>query len=180
MVLAVPAPPARYAGTRVTAAVYGSDVTDSTNFLANPPFATLTVTTPQAGPASSGAPNVALQFDTEVDDTYNGHSTSTNNSRYTAVVAGRYRVRAAVCWNPNATGARVMQLYKNGTAVPYAQVQGPAAPATNFSIPELTATVYLAVGDYLEAWVGQNSGGALAIVAAGTVMQIAWEHAALL
>lgn len=180
MVLAVPNLPVRYAGTRVTAGVYGSDVTDSGNFLANPPYANLTVTTPQAGPASSAAPNVALQFDTELADTYNAHSTVTNNSRYTAVVAGRYRVVAAVCWTPNATGNRVIQLYKNGSAVPNAQIQIPTCSATNFSIPELNRTVDLAVGDYVEAWVGQNSGGALAIVAAGTTMQVTFDHAALL
>ncbi|MFE2352202.1 hypothetical protein [Kitasatospora cineracea] len=180
MALAVPTAPTRYAGSNITAAVYKADVTDSVAFLANPPVATLTVTTPQAGPASSGAPNAALQFDTEVVDTYNGHSTSTNNSRYTAVVAGRYKVRAAVCWNPNSTGARVIQFYKNGSAISYAQAQLPASPATNFSIPNLEARIDLAVGDYVEAWVAQNSGGALAIVAAGTTMQILWEHASLL
>lgn len=180
MVLAVPTPPVRAAGLRLTSAIYGSDVTDNVNFLTNPPFAVLTVTTPQSGPASSAAVNAALQFDTEVTDTYGAHSTVTNNSRYTAVAAGWYAVRSAVCWTPNATGNRVMALYVNGVVVPYAQTQQPASTATNFTITEINSHVLMAAGDYLETWVGQNSGGALAIVAAGTTMQVRFSHAGLL
>lgn len=180
MVLAVPAPPARLAGTELTAAIYKADITDSVNFLTNPPLAVLTVTTPQSGPASSAAANAALQFDTEVTDTYAGHSTSTNNSRYTAQVAGWYWVRSAVCWNPNGTGNRVMAIYVNGAMLPYAQTQQPASSATNYTITEVSSHVFLGVGDYVETWVGQNSGGALAIVAAGTTMQVRWAHAGLL
>lgn len=180
MVLSVPSLSDRASGSRLTGAIYKNDITDSVNFLANPPLAVLTVTTPQSGPASSAAANAALQFDTEITDTYNGHSTSTNNSRYTAQVAGWYWIRSAVCWSPNATGNRVMALYVNGAMVPYAQTQQPASSATNFTITEVSSNIPLALGDYVEAWVGQNSGGALAIVAAGTTMQVRFTHAGLL
>lgn len=174
MALLPPVDPVRAAGARVTASIYGSDVTDAVNFLANPPLAILTVTTPQAAPASSGAVNVALQFDTHVTDLYAGHSDVTNNSRWTAPtgVAGWYWIRGAVTWTPNATGARVMELFVNGAGVPYAQLQAPASPATNFTITEVNSHVFLNAGDYVETWVGQNSGGALAIVAGGTTMQV--------
>jgi len=147
-------------------------------FLTAPPLAILTVTTAQGAPASSAAANVALQFDTTALDTYGGHSNVTNNTRYTAATgaAGWYLVRSAVCWNPNATGNRVMALYVNGSSQAGSQTQQPASTATNFTITEVISYVFLNAGDYVETWVGQNSGGTLAIVAAGTTMQARWVH----
>jgi hypothetical protein len=63
-------------------------------------------------------------------------------------------------------------MYVNGSAIAYAQVQLPAAPASTFTIPEITGLIPMNAGDYLEFKVGQNSGSTLTITAAGTVMQI--------
>ncbi|GAA1221438.1 hypothetical protein GCM10009665_09560 [Kitasatospora nipponensis] len=141
------------------------------------PMAILTVTTPQAAPASGATAATALQFDTAVIDTAGGH-VNASASRYTcqAGQGGWYWVRSSVCWAPNATGNRVMSLSVNGTPVPYAQTQGPASAVANWTLTDLNSHVFLKPGDYLETFVGQNSGAALAIVAAGTSMQVRQVH----
>lgn len=149
-------------------------------FQRNPPSAILTVTTPQAAIASGAVPTANIAFDTTVSDNYAGHSNVTNNTRYVAQVAGTYWVRAAIAWTANATGSRTMQLAVSGTAVPYAQLQLPAAPAATNTVVEITSFVQMVVGDYLEVRGGQNTGSPLAILstsAAGTVMQVEWAHA---
>ena len=170
--LAVPIPYQWQVGDTGNAALLNAQVFNGLKFQLNPPTAIMTVTTPQAAVATGAAAITAVAFDTTATDNYGGHSTTVNNSRYTAQVAGTYWVRAAVCWTPNATGSRTMQLFVNGGGVPYAQVQLPAAPASTYSLVEVTCLVPMNAGDYLEFKVGQNTGANLAIVAAGTVMQV--------
>lgn len=94
-------------------------------------------------------------------DNYGGHSTSVNNTRYTAQVAGWYTVSGVVAFISNATGFRASRIAKNGT-----QVMGFAASttaATSLSTaPALpTRAIQLNVGDYIELQGLQNSGGTL-------------------
>jgi hypothetical protein len=88
--LAVPIPYQWSVGDVGSAALLDAQLYSGLTFLLNPPLATLTVTTPQAGIATGAAPSTAIAFDTTVTDTYGGHSNVTNNSRYTAQVAGTY------------------------------------------------------------------------------------------
>lgn len=102
-----------------------------------------------------------LSWDTTVFDKPAGgqHSTSSNTSRLTCIVAGRYLVSAMV---PFASGAalgtfRDMTLYKNGVSLQlFMQV-----PPVNGMTTGMVATFPpqdLAVGDYVELEVDHDAG----------------------
>jgi hypothetical protein len=89
---------------------------------------------------------------------------STQPTRMTAPVAGRYLITATVRWASNAVGRRALALELNGTAAQIARsnvspfLQGGAA----FNPEQTVETVYkLNAGDYVEVWAYQNSGGPL-------------------
>lgn len=124
--------------------------------LENPPLAVLQQTVTQS--IANGAWGV-LTFDTEITDTYNGHSTVTNTTRYTCQLAGWYRVTVRAAFATNATGSRGARVHKNGS-----YIQGGAnlmGAGTLNAIVEVSHILYLVPGDYVEGAGGQNSGGAL-------------------
>lgn len=90
--------------------------------------------------------------------------------------AGLYRVGAAVGFTLQATGSRALVVYRDGTA---ARV-GVAVPATPSGIsPRLSASglIRLTVGDYLEIFVWQNSGGPLSLYnqfGFAAVLEVEW------
>lgn len=176
--LPVPNPRTAVAGEFETAA-FMNMFRDAINFLANPPMATLYQT---AATASVNAVWIALGMDTTTVDTYGGHSNTTNNSRYTAIVAGTYEICGTVAWPANSVGARGVRIMKNGSTV----ITGAATftGTTNgdvYAIATPTYQVAMQVGDYLEVWGFQSSGGALSTsVAAADIrssMNIRWVHA---
>jgi len=173
MTLSVPAPPVRAAGTRLTAAVYGSDVTDDINFLANVPQFLGTQTSVQSIPNTTVT---AILIDTEKTDTYDGHSTVTNTSRYTCQTgaAGWYLVVGSVLWAASNLGSRSVGVSKNGVSQGSVSVDCSRLDVN----PNLTATalVQLAVGDYVEVVAYQSTGGASS-TAAGSYMAAFWVHA---
>lgn len=174
MVLAVPSLPDRASGSRLTAAIYKSDVTDAVTFVANPPMFIGT----QAG-AQSIANNtlVALTLDTTVIDTYSGHSNVTNNSRYTPTVAGYYLVVGSYGQAANGTGNRFVLIYKNGARVNLGSLGGLAAGAANTGSIQASAMVQCdGASDYIEVFAFQSSGGALNTDPAMTGMQVVWAH----
>jgi hypothetical protein len=119
-----------------------------------------------AATLATSAP-AALPFDTEGEDAYGMHDNVTNNSRLVCVKAGIYSVAAQVTWAANNSGRRVAQITKNGeggggtfqlsTATP-----GLGGTAVAFD-QNVAGPVRLAVGDYLEVTVYQNSGGNLSV-----------------
>ena len=154
---------------------YLNTVRDALNFLLNRPVAVITQTTAQSNSTAS-----AITFNATTVDTYGGHSNSTNNSRYTAQVAGWYWVRGNVLFVSNVTGNRSCQLYKNGTALTTSFVVYPAA-STNYAAMgfETSTLVFLNAGDYVELFASQDSGGALnTYVATGSSnLQLWFMHA---
>lgn len=175
MVLAVPAPPTRGAGTRITGAIYQADVTDSVTFLANVPV----FQGYQSAAQSIGNGSLtALGLDTEEVDTYNGHDTVTNNSRYTPTVAGYYLVLGCYGYAANATGNRFAFVYKNGALVVRGQNGGPAPGAANTGVTQVAAVVYCnGSTDYVETYCYQSSGGALNTTNTQSGMTVYWAHA---
>lgn len=107
----------------------------------------------------------AITFDQSVSgsDNYNGHNNVTNNSRYTAQIAGWYDLDGAISYAANANQARDGAWAKNGAQIttPSAGVitGGFAGFSTTLAMPGLK--VFLNVGDYVELWAFQSSGGAL-------------------
>lgn len=139
----------------------------------NPPAARLARTaTNQSIPNST---QTALQWNSELEDTHNGHDNSTNPSRYTAPVAGLYLVTATVTWDQNASGIREIGLRVNGSVI-YDGTR--VVNSSNIThVQSVSHLIRLAVGDYVEATVWQNTGGALAVdrtFHSGPLMEIAW------
>jgi hypothetical protein len=131
------------------------------------------------GTAQSVANNtwVSCTLDTEQYDSDNGHSTTTNSSRYTVQVAGTYLIIGSIGLVANATGNRGVRITVSGTAITGSFVKT-ASPDTSGSCGLATAaSAVCAVGDYIEVQVNQNSGGALNTNALGDVacsMSVQW------
>lgn len=86
--------------------------------------------------------------------------TYSGNGRFTIIKAGRYVINARCSFATNATGQRGIVLFKNGAASNISQVQG-AANLSNSAGPRFTEEIRLAVNDYVEVAVSQNSGANL-------------------
>lgn len=147
------------------------------NFLFNPPIFT---GYQSAAQSIANATFVSLGFDTNEVDTYSGHSTVTNNTRYTAQVAGWYEVTGMICFTTNNAGERRGQFMKNGSAIIASQPVGVSTAVSSSGLVMPARKVSLIVGDYVEMQAWQNSGGALNTGAGGTTccfMSIHWIHA---
>lgn len=113
---------------------------------------------------NSGTPT-AIQWNAEVYDQGDLHSTTVANTRLTAPVAGKYLVIAQIVWNADATGDRQSEIRKNGGAGPIginnslASAAGGAINPTHYIVTEIEMTA----GDYLEVFGTQNSGGPLGV-----------------
>jgi hypothetical protein len=151
-------------GTVISSSAFGQPVAANIAALFGRPMFRGRVSTTQ-GVASGG--NVALAFDAAEDyDTVNGHSTLTNNSRYTAQVgwSGYYRFKGLWFTAAAATGARYAWISVNGTEITGTQTGASSTPSSgNLS---LDAEVEWPMNelDYAEVFVFQNSGGGLSTV----------------
>lgn len=105
--------------------------------------------------------NTALTFNTEDYQVGTSHSTGSNTSRFVAQSAGIYLICGATSFAANATGVRQAFFRKNGATALNGQQrqQNLAASQVNMNVGCLQTT--LALSDYLELVVFQNSGGAL-------------------
>ncbi|MFD0032539.1 hypothetical protein ACFVJK_30580 [Streptomyces sp. NPDC127172] len=100
----------------------------------------------------------ALTIDTEAYDSDNGHSTTTNSSRYTVQVPGTYLITGTAAFAANATGNRAVRLSVNGVAIIGSFVKTLAATATHSSAVATVAHAVCVAGDYIEVYGYQNSG----------------------
>ena len=112
---------------------------------------------------SSGVDTV-LNWDAEFFDTNGFHDNSTNPDRITipSGYAGKYLFTITNRWEPNASGARNMTLFKNGSKLVDYFDTGAFSVLTG-----LTRTIILdlAVGDYISFKAFQNSGSTLTMYA---------------
>jgi hypothetical protein len=95
----------------------------------------------------------ALAFDAESIDTHNGHSTSTNNSRWVCPTgwAGYYVVSGLVYFATGATPARAGAVAVNGTRVNGTPTRvEPTGDGFGTSVTVGPIFVQLGVGDYVE------------------------------
>src|SRR5262245_18850717 len=99
----------------------------------------------------------AVAFDSERYDTAAMHDNATNNTRLTAPVPGIYLVAAAVAWPFDPDGFRQLHLRVNGTMTDIA-FQGVDPIAAGL---QAATQVRLEAGDFVEAYVFQDSGGLL-------------------
>lgn len=132
---------------------------DDLGALAFPPIAVLRQTAAQTGIANSTF--TAITFGFEDIDTYNGHSTAVNNTRYTAQKAGKYQLSGGVAWAANTAGQRWTRWAKNGVEIEGSGTSVNATSSGQALTPARTIIVGLAVGDYVELQGLQSSGGPL-------------------
>ena len=108
---------------------------------------------------------VTLTFDMEAFDTDGIHDTSTNSSRLTCKTAGKYLIWFHGGWS-NGTALRAFYLIKNGAATSVANTQVLwYLDTSKQSWEEIFTVLDLAVNDYMEVVVYQESGGSLTIIA---------------
>lgn len=165
MARVVPPSVTRAAGDMESSAVWRAGPVASNAFLVNVPIFTthatsilavpnLTATAiPLAGGMAPGYPNPV--------DSDNGHSNTTDNTKYIAQVSGWYVVSGVVSWVLNATGYRQSYLTKNGGVILGSAVTVNATAADFTAVPTGTVVVQLNVTDYVELWGFQSSGGSL-------------------
>lgn len=165
MGLAPPTPYQWQVGDIGSAALLNQQLYNGLTFLLGPP---LFFGVQTASQTITNTTNAAVTFDTNVVDTYNGHSTSTNTSRYTVQQAGYYDICGCVGYGGNSTGVRSAKIYVNGGVIQGSAVEVPAVVSGNaVTIATPVVNKYCNVGDYLEVWTWQNSGGNLGTSALG-------------
>jgi hypothetical protein len=101
---------------------------------------------------------------TDVFDTNSFHDTSTNTARLTVPSGqdGYYRIYWTTQWNPNATGRRIVQLYKNGNAAGDIVCSSELTPnSTTYPTNGGSITAYLVATDYVQLSAYQDSGGSI-------------------
>lgn len=154
------------AGEQLTGAQLNQTVTSLGNFLLGKPIAQLVQAVAQN--IATGT-DVACTFTTEEIDRDNGHSNSTNTSRYTAATPGWYRLSGNATFSASSAGTfRQTQFRKNGTTLlngAHRFRPGSLSAASNISIPAPVTMVYLnGTTDYVELILSQDSGVTLTTV----------------
>ena len=156
----VPAPPVATTGVYASSAI--SALIASVNFALNKPVASVYCVAAQSVPNASFTP---LNFDTERVDTdpdgVGGHSTSVNNSRFTARYPGWYRVSGRYPYAANATGFRAVVIAVNSIQVNETLAFG---STPNGGLSQHVGTdgeVFLNTNDYVEILGEQSSGAGL-------------------
>ena len=161
--MAVPSQGTVAVGDKVTASLWNDDVRDAVNFLISPPRVKVYKT---ANQSIANAAYACLTWNAEAFDTDTMHDNATSNSRITFTTAGTYQVTLNCLWANNSTGLRNHTIEKNGTTTqgsgttiiePFA-IQPVAATHSGASI---SVSASFVAGDYIQAFVFQNSGGAL-------------------
>jgi hypothetical protein len=112
---------------------------------------------------ASTATWTAIRMDTSFIDTDGGHNTIFNNTKYTCQVAGWYWCKATLAFN----GSGVFSLNrlstaiaKNGTIIIGSSILTGWGPNQR-GAANASALVQMAVGDYIEAWGRQETGGTI-------------------
>ena len=151
-------------GANPTSTILNARIRDAINFLKSRPHAVLRrITTNQS---VSNNTNTPIFWNGEDLDTDGGHSNVTNPSRYTVGTAGYYHLSTVVVWATNGSGYRHIFLAKNGdTSFRYGSNYTFVLGISGAQICLSTcAVVPLQVGDYVEVWGFQNSGGSLDVL----------------
>jgi hypothetical protein len=112
--------------------------------------------------------DVALAFNQERFDTNGIHDTATNNSRLTCQTAGIYAISASIEFNAfGGTGRGSISIRLNGTTT-LARMEPPTYGTGGSGNRLSIATIYqLAVNDYVEVVVRQESGGSQSVNTVG-------------
>lgn len=116
----------------------------------------------------------ALSCDTEDYDTDGFHESVTHPSRLTAVKTGLHEVGCSIVWDSSTTGTRALYVVKNGTTS--TRLAGNDKSASASGAQNISCTLNLTAGDYVEFYVVQDSGGSVNLVATEQLLQMWIVH----
>jgi hypothetical protein len=175
----VPALTLQNPGNLVTAALWNAGPKAIGDFYLAPPLFRCRQSTSQS--TTSGS-YFAMHLDATAEvDTEGGHSSVTNNSRYTAQVAGWYWVSGFVAW-ANTTGAQAdmfCAIALNGSIV-LGTGQVYQRQPNDFDSLCASGLIHMNVGDYVEVWGRQDSGSTISTWATNVdlnpVLTAMWVH----
>jgi hypothetical protein len=178
MALSPPSEANWVSGVTASAAFINAQVRDAINFLANPPICACYQTTAQTSIAANTW--TPITYTVNKVDTYSGHSTTTNTSRYVAQVPGWYKVSGLI--DMVSTGNVLsFAIAKNG-AIELGTIgtaYGLNGNVVSGDLPD--QNVFLNTGDYVELW-AQNAAtwstfvGAIGGTNAASRLDVEWDH----
>jgi len=167
--MAVPSQGTVAVGDKITASLWNDDVRDAVNFLISPPRVKVYKTANQSIATSSWT---CLTWNAEAFDTDTMHDNVTDNSRITFTTAGKYLITLNCFWANNSTGSRNHKIELNGTTTEGSgtniiQPFAVAPVAVSYTGASISFIKTFAANDYINAFVWQNSGGALNLTGGG-------------
>ena len=148
-------------GNLLSAEVWNNGIKAVNDFLSNKPAFKAVSSVGQSVANNTWS---AIQFNLGHLDTDAGHSSVTNNTRYTCQVAGMYWVKGVGSWQLNVAAACRIDtvVAKNGT--PFAgSGTFMVRPTDDYAVFSTSTLIRLNAGDYVEIWVRQLSGTTLAL-----------------
>jgi len=103
------------------------------------------------------------------------HSITLNTSRFVAPIDGIYQVSGTIEWRASTGGTqRYVSVRRNGsTEVSVSQV-APVKSTVQFTSQVISGQVKLTAGQYIEAFVLQDSGASLNIVGGSSHIDVSW------
>ena len=118
-----------------------------------------------AAQSVSTGSNTLLTWNSENVDTDSMHDNSTNPSRLTIPTGflGRWRFDIGVTFAAAANGTRAAWITVNGAGTRYGQPEVPGSSVASAGL-YISRELVLAVGDYVEVYCYQDSGGALNVL----------------
>lgn len=152
-----PTIPTMMPGQPWTSALFNTVVGQGLTFLGARPFFFGYQNTGQSFTTGS---SIGVTLDQTAYDTYGGHSNTVSPSRYVCQYAGIYHVIGQISWPINTAGSRQVEIFKNGSAYT-AGTQSGTASSSNWTVTQTGLYIPLAVGDYIEVFGAQTSGGTL-------------------
>jgi len=113
-----------------------------------------------------------ITWNTELFDTNAFHSTSTNTGRITIPVAGKYKVYFTHYIQQGAAGERASSLWLNNDY--YALTTAHASSTSVATVNSMSLTMTLAVNDYLETKIFQDSGASRNLQTSDATWYYSW------
>jgi hypothetical protein len=162
-------------GNFMTASLWNANVFNGLTFLLSKPI----FQGHQATSQTVSGTATALTIDTGDIDTYNGHSNTSNSSRYVGQVPGYYKV-----WGGYAAGGLSSQTYclayaaKNGTEVTGSRVTDVSNSSHSYAINTNPVVVFLnGTTDYVEIYGATDGSGSTHTGLPASSMMAEWIHA---
>lgn len=171
--LPVPIPASEAVGNFITAALWNAQIYNAFTFLLNPPIFSVAQTSTQA---LANTTMTSITWPTPTFDSYGGYASGTP-TRYIPQVAGWYLAVGNVAFLPNATGARVAQIAKNGSSVVNQVATLSSGAAFNSVVGVVSLINCNGTTDYFELQADHNAGAGMTTVVALTSLTVLWVHA---